>query len=280
MTKEKYVPIATAVALAASMLIALPVFAQTGGGAAQGQFRGGMRGGMPPGVFGDVTAVNGDTLSVTAMLRPFKSAPGAPSGATSTVFTVDATNATVYKGSATTTVPVSSIAIGDKVMVQGTVSGTDVAATVIRDGVMGPAAGGPGMWGGKGGPGHPTSTPPVSPIQGNGEPVVGGSIAQINGDTLTVTNASNVTYTIDVTNATIVKNGTTTAATDLAIGDNVVVQGTVNGTSITASSILDQGAKPSNGSSTGSSTVKGGFGGGFGGFFGMIGGFFAHLFGF
>lgn len=297
--KEKYVPLATAVALAASMLIALPAFAQAnigvnvqggihdganGGAQMEGQFHAGVRGAMPPGIVGTVTAIDGDTLSVTAMNGPRGPwmATSTATGATTTVYTVDATNATVYKGSATTTVPVSSISLNDKVVVQGSVSGTSVTATVIRDGFPVPAMGpgGPGAWGGKGGPWSSTSTSSTPPIKGNGEPVIAGSIAQINGDTLTVTNASNVTYTIDITNATIVKNGTTTATSSLAIGDNVVVQGTVNGTAITASSVLDQGVKAGNASSTGSSTVHGGIGGGLGGFFGMIGGFFKHLFGF
>ena len=91
------------------------------------------------------------------------------------------------------------------VMVQGTVSGSNVTATMIRDGV--------GMTG-RGGfsfPGRATSTATnaTPPIQGNGEPVIGGSVTAINGSTLTVTNASNVTYTIDVSNAKIVKNGVT-----------------------------------------------------------------------
>lgn len=287
MMKEKYVPLGVATGLVASMLIALPVFAQvnvgvgvqngaTGGVEMRGPFHGGPRGTMPPGVFGTVTAVSGDTLTVTAMARPFMNGTST-SSATTTVYTVDAANATVYKGSATTTVSVSAIAVGDKVMVQGTVSGTDVTATTIRDGLMGPGAG-PGMWSGKGGPGRSsTSTPKTPIIQGNGEPVVGGTIAAVSGDTVTVTNASDVTYTVDVTNATIVKNGTTTTVSGLVTGDTVVVQGTVNGTSITASSVLDQGAKPAVASST---TAKGSFGVRFQGFFGAIGGFFAHLFGF
>ena len=64
---------------------------------------------------------------------------------TGTVYTVDATNAKIYKGGATTTVSVSAIATGDKVMVQGTISGTNIAATVIRDGVGGMMGGRPGM---------------------------------------------------------------------------------------------------------------------------------------
>ena len=73
---------------------------------------------------------------------------------------MDATNAKIYKGSATTTVSVSDIAMGDTVMVQGTVSGTSVTATVIRDGVNGMMGGQPGMPGK--GFGHGASFDPVN----------------------------------------------------------------------------------------------------------------------
>ncbi len=70
------------------------------------------------------------------------------------VYTVDATNAKIYKGSVTSTVAVSDIAQGDTVMVQGTITGTNVAATVIRDGVGGMMGGRPGMGFGHGGQLH------------------------------------------------------------------------------------------------------------------------------
>ena len=130
---------------------------------------------------------------------------------------------------------------------------------------------------GRKGPGrNSTSTPPVSPIQGNGEPIVGGSITAVSGTTLTITNTSNVTYTIDASNAKIIKNGTSTTISNVATGDNVIVQGTVNGTSITASSVIDQGAKAT-GNATSTSSGHGPSGSGF---FGAIGSFFKHLFGF
>lgn len=253
-----------------SFAVVLPVLAQTspagrngfpGGG--EVRFGGGMHNasGTIPGVFGSVTAVNGTTLTVTSKARI--NATSTPA----TVYTVDASGAQVLKNG--TSSSVSSIATGDMVMVQGTVSGTNVAATVIRDGMggmMGKRGFGPG--------GRPTGTMqmPPSPIQGNGEPVVGGSITAINGSTLTVTNKSNVTYTIDASSATIIKNGTSTAITNMATGDNVVVQGTVNGTSVTASSVIDQGSSTT---AAGAPSSKPSFG-----FFGMIGSFFKHLFGF
>jgi hypothetical protein len=209
-----------------------------------------MMGGRAPGVFGTVSAVSGNTLTVT-------SKGGPNSSSTATTYTVDASNATVMKDNATSSV--SNIAVGDNVMVQGTVSGTNVTATRIEDGIP------QGM--GKGGGA-------VASFQGNGEPVVGGSVSAINGDSLTVTNKSNVTYTVDATNATIMKGNATSSLSAIATGDNVLVQGTVNGTAVTATTVIDQGAASS------STTSGGPMMRGMGGFFGAIGGFFQHLFGF
>jgi hypothetical protein len=245
---------------------------------------------MTPGVFGTVSSVSGDTVTVTATARPTRPMPEQASAGVSastvvagTMYTVDATNAKIYKGSATTTVSVSAIATGDTVMVQGTVSGTNVAATVIRDGVNGTMGGQPGTPGKGFGHGasstmsRPSSTPI---IQGNGEPVVGGNVTAISGTALTVTNTSNVTYAIDAASATVEVKGVSSTISNVAVGDNVIVQGTVNGNSVTASSIIDQGAKPANASSTNGQSHGGGIGAGLGGFFGAIGGFFSHLFGF
>src|ERR1700734_1869477 len=171
--------------MAAGLLVAIPAFAQTTqaatGAGAGGGFGG--RGGMmhgAPGVFGTVTAISGDSITL--------SSKGFGQNATATTYTVDATNATVTKSGAASSI--SAIAVGDTVMVQGTVSGDSVTATKISDGVV-PGAGGKG---------------PTGPsIQGNGEPVVGGTITAINGSSLTITNASKVTYTIDASSATVDK---------------------------------------------------------------------------
>ncbi len=300
--QNKYLSLATVAGLAASLLVvAAPALAQTSAGVGvganvagvnvQGGFHNGANGGMrmggmhgpmmTPGVFGTVSAVNGTTLIVTATVWPRMASSTNSGNSGVTTYSVDASNAEIYKGSPTSTVSVSDIAIGDVVIVQGTVSGTNVTATVIRDGVMGIFMGGrrPGGTGGGFGHGSSTassSTPFVSPIQGNGEPVVGGSVTAISGTTLTVTNPGNITYTIDASSATIVKNGTTTTVGSIATGDNLIIQGTVNGVSITASSIIDQGTR-ANATSTGGGAPHG-KGGGFSGFFGAIGGFFQHLF--
>lgn len=268
MKKTNYLPWMAMAGVVASLAIAVPVFAETSAGASAVQKgRGGigeMRGGEASGVTGTVSAINGTTLTVTSkgMMRPepMHEASGTKStaAATTTVYTVNASSATVYKNNVTSTV--ASIATGDTVMVQGTVSGTSVTATVIRDGV-GDA---------KGSARGASSTLPTSTIKGNGEPVVGGNITAINGTTLTITNESNVTYAVDASSATIVKGNATSSISSVAIGDGVVVQGMVNGNAITASSIIDQGAK-------GKSTSHGNF---VSGIFGAIGGFFSHLFGF
>ena len=285
-----------AIAVASSLAVVVPAFAQTSanvgvganvgvqGGIHNGANGGARYGGMQSGIFGTVSAVNGNSLTVTSGARPSRPMPEQATGATpaavaTTTYTVDATNAKIYKGSATTTVSVSDIAIGDTVMVQGTVSGTSVTATVIRDGAV-PMAGRPGM-GDKLGRGASSTASGTPPIQGNGEPVIGGNVTAISGTSITVTNASNVTYTIDAASTTIVKNGTSTAVGNIAVGDNLIVQGAVSGNSVTASSIIDQGIKAAKSSSTnGSSTKPQGGGSGFGGIFGAIGGFFQHLFGF
>ena len=201
-----------------------------------------------PGVSGTVASASGNTLTVTSKKDP--------KGSAGTTYTVDATNATVTKNGANSSV--SNVAIGDTIMVQGTISGTNVTATTIRDGAP------------------KQDVAPV--IQGNGQPVIGGNITAVNGSILTVANKSNVTYTVDATNATIEKGNAVSSITAVAVGDNVIVQGTVNGTSVTASSVIDSGANtaPANSTNAASNIHQGDMGG----FFGGIVSFFHKLFGF
>lgn len=90
-----------------------------------------------------------------------------------------------------------------------------------------------------------------------GMPGVHGTIASINGTTLTVTGKNNTTYTVDGSNAKILKMTegaapTTETFADLAVGETIGVRGTVSGTSVTATEIME-------------GDFKGGFGrGGFG----------------
>ncbi len=133
----------------------------------------GHMGDMMPGVFGKVLSISGNTLTI--------SGHSAPNTATTT-FTVDATNAKVVKGGmgmmggdmhgmpgmkgmatgtppAQTTIPLSDIKVNDSVLVTGTVSGTNVVAKMIIDGIM------PSMMMGAGHgsrPGGASSTRPAS----------------------------------------------------------------------------------------------------------------------
>ena len=266
-------------AVALGLVVFVPAFAATSAGVANngggwggglGMRDGAMMGSRMPGVFGTVTAVNGTTLTVTQKTRP--NAASSNPTASPTVYMVDASSATVMKSGANSTL--SNVAVGDTVMVQGTVDGTNVTATVIHDG-LGGMMGGRGMREGFGW-GMASSTSSTPPITGNGEPVIAGNVASVSGTTLTVTNASNVTYTVDVSGAKIVKGGATIAVTSVATGDNVVVQGTVNGTSVTAASVIDQETGSGNRGIAGTASPLGSHTG----FFGSIGSFFKRIFGF
>ena len=131
---------------------------------------------------------------------------------------------------------------------------------------------GPHMMGGMAG----TSTDITNTIiKGNGQPVVAGTVSQLSGSTLTITTGSRVTYTIDVSNATIAKDNATSTISGISVGDYVIVQGSVSGTSVMASSVIDTRV-PASG--PGGENAQGPLHGG--GFFGSISQFFKHLFGF
>jgi hypothetical protein len=330
---KKYISIlAVAAGIAASLIIAMPAFAQGNPGGGWGMGRGGGQM-QKPGVFGTVSAISGNTITITAR-QGFNNTTAA------TTYTVNATNATVTKNNVASTV--ASIAVGDTVAVQGTVNGTNVTATIIRDGVMMGNRGGMGVAGNvsaingttltvvsKARPNGGTSTtytvdassatvtkngtassvsniavgdtvmvqgttsgtsvaaktirdgvPQAQPdIQGNGQPVVAGSVTAINGNTITITNKSNITYTIDVENAKFSVAGISSPTiSNVATGDNVVVQGAVNGANVTASSVIDQKAKPDNNANNpGNKKPDSGF---MGGMMGGVVDFFKHLFGF
>ncbi len=164
--------------------------------------------GMAPGVMGKVTAVSGNTITVA----------GGKDGATA--YTVDVTNAKVMIGSQTTaptTGSVSDIKVGDTVAVRGTVSGTTVTATSVTDGMF--------MRGGFGGPGG----------KGRG---VEGTVSAVSGNTVTVTAKDGTSYTIDASSAKVSKV-VDLQVSDIKVGDTIGAQGTVSGTSVTATHIMD-----------------------------------------
>ncbi len=205
---------------------------------------------MKPALVGKVTSVSSTTLVVSG-------SQGFMKDSTTTSFTVNAANATIRKGNSTSTL--SSIAVGDTVMVRGTVTGTSIVATSIEAGMKS-----------KGGEDkdHASSTPPFT---GNGQPVVAGTISAITGTSITVTTKSNVSYAVDASSAKVLQGKAASTVSALKVGDEVIVQGTVNGTSITAASVIS-GKANANGNANGNGKGRG--------FFASIGHFFASLFGF
>ncbi len=185
---------------------------------------------MQRGVFGTVTSISGNTLTITSKMG---------TSTTPITYTVDATNAKVLK--AGNNILVSNIAVGDTVMVEGKVTGTNVVATIIRDGVPNM----PPNWAGNDDKNErPKPGQNVPLFQGNGQPVVGGKITSVSGTSITITNVENATYTVDAANANIIKGGATTSVSSLVVGDSIIVQGTINGTSVKAAQIIYQGARP------------------------------------
>ncbi len=117
-----------------------------------------------------------------------------------------------------------------------------------------------------------STTTPV--LQGNGQPIVGGMITTISSTTVTIKNSSNVTYTVDTTHAKIVQGKSVTTLAQLAIGDSIIVQGSINGNSVVATSIIDV-TKPGKADANATTTAQV-----HRGFFKGIGHFFIRIFGF
>ncbi len=266
---KKQLSLVAVVGIATSLAMAVPAFAQTSTTPAVGHFRQGEMGegkGMRvPGVFGIVSAINGNSITVNSKMGP---------NGVATTYTVDATNATVMKNKTTATV--SGIAVGDTIMAQGTISGANVVAKTIRDGIPQRGQGQEKGQGQELGQGSEKGFNPQ--VAGNGQPVIAGSVTALNGSILTVSNKSNVVYTVDATNATVYKGNATSTVSSVVVGDNVVIQGSVNGTSVIASNVMDRGIPPANpnpataNGTTGQPQQRG--------FFQRVGGFFSRMFGF
>jgi hypothetical protein len=155
-----------------------------------------------PGVIGQVTSVNGSIINISS---------------NNTNYSIDASTAKILKNR-NTIITTSDILVGDTIMAQGTVTGTNVLATTVFDGK------------------------PIVGKKGQGNfPGVIGIVSAINGNAFSVTTKDNVVYTVDATGAKIKKGSPATVAqiTDIVNGDTVMVRGTVNGTSVAAKTILD-----------------------------------------
>lgn len=207
------------------------------------------KGMMRPVIVGTVTSINGNSLTISSN----------EANNTSATYTVDATNANIVKNN--TAGKISDIAVGDSVSVVGTLNGTNITATYIRDGILGRGLGiGNGIMN--------NLEKDLSGIVGNGEPLIAGTVSAVNGNSISITNKSNIVYTVDATNAKVLANNTNGNISSIAVGDTVLIQGNISGNAVTASTIID--SKPLN---LNNKTTHPGF------FFG-IGSFFKRLFGF
>ena len=114
----------------------------------------------------------------------------------------------------------------------------------------------------------------VSAISGNIITVTNTRVPRKNGSTITTIAPVTTIYTVDATNAKITQGPNTILVSNIVVGDNIVAQGTVNGNTVVASTIIDQKAQVLTTTSTGTTVSERK------GFFGSIGSFFAHLFGY
>ena len=138
MHTKKITSLATGLALA--LTIAIPAFAKTSAPThteptrtapthIQGQGRPGNMASsslVRQGVMGTVTAVSGNTISLSGR-------QGFGSSTKVTNYSVDATSATIRGRNATSTI--SSINVGDRIFVQGKVTGTNITANIIIAGL-------------------------------------------------------------------------------------------------------------------------------------------------
>ena len=272
MNNKKYVSALITLTTLATLMVAVPALADNNGSSTQSSPQGiwggrngrgeGMMNRVGNGVFGTVSAINGNIITVTSK-RGGPKATTNNATTTTTTYTIDATNAKITKNNVAGTI--GSILVGDTLVAQGTLTGTNLVATTIRDGAL--------MLGKGRDLGNETNNGAnqTLPFTGNGQPIVAGTVSSINGSTLTITNKSNVSYTVDATNAKIVQGQTTITVSNIVVGDSVVVQGTINGNTVTASNIIDQKVTTT---TTGTTTQPNR------GFFGSIGSFFSRLFGF
>jgi hypothetical protein len=150
---------------------------------------------------GNVTAISGNTITMQE-----ESDEGGAS------YTVDASKATITNNGAAATV--ADIKVGDRIFVQGNVSGTNVIATSVS------------LGGGR----------------GRGHAALGndGNVTAISGNTITMQEESDeggASYTVDASKATITNNGAAATVADIKVGDKIMVSGAVSGNNVTATAI-------------------------------------------
>jgi hypothetical protein len=237
-----------------------PAAATSGNGSNSNGFAGGYGGaggngsfqGRFPGTSGAITAIDGTTLTVKDR-----------QGQSVKVTTSDSTRVTIEK-----TVAVSDIAKGDRISVNGTQSGTTIAASRISimdiqlrppgSGTQGGATsgGGSGTSGQQGGFGPPggfngPGGPPVTDANGNANGRANrralggfafGTVTKIDGGTITISSFDGSTTTITTTSSTKVTKSVQGSFSDLQVGQNIRAVGTTGSDGTVAATAINEGS--------------------------------------
>jgi hypothetical protein len=220
-------------------------FGSNGGAAGSGGFQGRL-----PGTAGQITAIDGTTLTVKD--RQNQSVKVTISGST---------RITIQK-----TVAVSDIAKGDRLSVTGKKSGTTIAASRIS--IMDLQLGGQGrrfQGGTTPGSGTGTNGPPNGfrrpggftgqggppPTDANGNPVGGtnlrlggiafGTVTKIDGGTITMSGFDGSTTTVTTSSSTTVTKSAPGALSDLKVGQNVRAVGSTGTDGTVAATAINEG---------------------------------------
>jgi hypothetical protein len=171
---------------------------------------------------GKVTAVSGSLITINSM-----------AGKTKNTYTVDASAAVLSKGmgkGTPTTIALTDIAVGDQIFAIGTLSGTNVAATSVRD-ISASAA-------------HNSKQTAKSPMAKPSN-LFSGTVTGVSGSTITMTGLNKTVYTVNAATAVFTKGMGKTATTitlaDIKVGDRILATGTLSGTAVNATTVRDIG---------------------------------------
>ena len=129
-------------------------------------------------------------------------------------YAIDASQAALAAGPANLTLPASDLAVGDKIMVTGTLNGTALAAKIIRD------------------------------MSALGRNVFAGTVSGVSDNIVSLNLNGNkyTNYAVDAGSAIITKGANKPVAAtvaDIGVGDKIEVLGALNGERITATQIVD-----------------------------------------
>jgi hypothetical protein len=194
-----------------------------------------------PGVSGTITAIDGTNITITgkdSTVYVVDTASAKYVKITDPVVTTTATAGTERPKPTVTDITLADLKVGDTLMVRGSVSGTQVTATEVTVGTFTRGAGGIG--------GHMGGNHDHAPDgTARTKPAAAGIIQTVDGNTVTVKDRNNTVYTVDASSAKILKDSGTRGTApiagtvaDLTVGNMLMAQGTVNGTTVIATEIM------------------------------------------